>query len=507
MSSHQWHPSAQDGTLERLLGDSERAFVRGSNGGVGDMFLHLDFIVGKEEMMDRERVYLAWGMLRVLHPLLMCAVEVEGNDFDNAKFSFKVPRTLQDLIANANSALSYETHSREELIDRHMNGPRTHISNAHLSHLTISSSEAKYHIVMTGPHFTGDGTSLHQSTHDLLAILSSGKSNTDIKAELEALFTNASPSWSTLLPLPVEARLPLPTSRFARAATKVNFLQSRQREVGDHTLPRLPADPSRPLHTKFVEHTFTEEQSKDVLKKCKQHGVSINNMLIAICGASWSKLKEKERVAKNAERNLLPLMLYTAINLRPFLTPPSSVPTSIPPTYWFLPLTYYTLSLPSYPPSSDTIWHRARLAKSQTSRAVKSPFLTGRARIMAAQRNGSDIPSSSPFALAKNATLPEHSRSFSEPTPSKALLGVSLIGNLDNTYVRSEYSAASSAQGYAVTLHSVTTASKLKPGGLLLLAHTFGGRLWVQLFWDVNGFQEGVIESWWDGVVAGIGEL
>jgi len=85
MDTQGWCPSSTPNILERLLGDSERAFVRGSNGGVGDMFLHLDF-EAPEEMMSRERVALGWAIIRVLHPLLMCSVEVERGDFDQAKF-------------------------------------------------------------------------------------------------------------------------------------------------------------------------------------------------------------------------------------------------------------------------------------------------------------------------------------------------------------------------------------------------------------------------------------
>jgi len=129
---------------------------------------------------------------------------------------------------------------------------------------------------------------------------------------------------------------------------------------------------------------------------------------------------------------------------------------------------------------------------------------------MAALRNGSDSPSTSVMALSKSATLPEHARPYQEPTPSRALLGVSLIGNLDNTYIRSAYSmpaASSTGAPYPVRLQSVTTASKLKAGGMLLLAHTFGGKLWVQMFWDVNGFEAGVLEGWCNGVVDGVKEL
>jgi hypothetical protein len=85
---------------------------------------------------------------------------------------------------------------------------------------------------------------------------------------------------------------------------------------------------------------------------------------------------------------------------------------------------------------------------------------------------------------------PDNSALLTEPAPSLALMGLSLIGNLDATYVREEYPS--------IELLSVRTASRQKPGGLLLLEHTFGKKLWLQMFWDENGFKEGQIEKFWE---------
>lgn len=81
-----------------------------------------------------------------------------------------------------------------ELIFNYMNGPRT-LSNDHLSYLVISSSApssetissdgVEYDLMMCAPHYTGDGTALHQSTHDLLCILTSTQTNKDLQRELD----------------------------------------------------------------------------------------------------------------------------------------------------------------------------------------------------------------------------------------------------------------------------------------------------------------------------------
>jgi hypothetical protein len=81
-----------------------------------------------------------------------------------------------------------------ELISNYMNGPRT-LSNDHLSYLVISSSATssargssdgvEYDLMMCAPHYTGDGTALHQSTHDLLCVLMSTQTNEELRKELD----------------------------------------------------------------------------------------------------------------------------------------------------------------------------------------------------------------------------------------------------------------------------------------------------------------------------------
>jgi hypothetical protein len=186
-------------------------------------------------------------------------------------------------------------------------------------------------------------------------------------------------------------------------------------------------------------------------------------------------------------------MLYTAINLRPHL---SLHPA---PTYWFLALTYYTIVLPAFLPSSSGVfWHRARQVKAQTRKTVGSPFLVSRALEMA----GTRAERARGGAAVKVPSLEEVTGASSTlpPAPSTALLGLSLIGNLDATYVRTAYPT--------FELKTVTTASRQKAGGLLLLEHTFGGKLWLHLCWDVYGFgAERRVEKFWEGLQSAVEEF
>jgi len=369
-----------------------------------------------------------------------------------------------------------------ELVSNHLNGTRT-LSNDQLSCLVISQYDPtipEFHLFMCAPHFMGDGIPVHQSTHDLLVILASFKSDSELKQDLEDLLECNSSRWSTLLPPAFESLLKTPTSPLARAICKVNFLQAQQHEIGNHVLPRQQRGAKR---TWFLEHTFSEDQTRAILSICKSRGVSVNNAIFALCASAWAKT----RCGVDVDGNVMPVMMYSAINLRPFLQSTLS--------YWYLSITYFTVTLPSYAPkSAATFWNRARLAKKQTSRAVKSPFLLARALEMSIQR----AAASGPQAIIK-PQLPPHAR-VDPAAPSRALLGLSLLGNLDMIYVREKYERS------GVELISVTGAARQKEGGILFLVHTFGGRLWLQLCWDEAGFAEGVIEQWWKSVVSDVGE-
>lgn len=136
-----------------------------------------------------------------------------------------------------------------------MNGPRT-LSNENMSYLVISMGEslkenqgsevADYDLFMCAPHFTGDGTSLHQATHDFLTLLASVKEDAQLLQELEFPLNWVSncfacPCWLYIsltcaiqadkLPPAFETRCPQPRNIFARAVSQVNFLKTLEKEI------------------------------------------------------------------------------------------------------------------------------------------------------------------------------------------------------------------------------------------------------------------------------------
>ena len=94
-----------------------------------------------------------------------------------------------------------------------------------------------------------------------------------------------------------------------------------------------------------------------------------------------------------------------------------------------------------------------------------------------------------------------------QEVPSTALIGLSLIGNLDAIYTSSSSSK--------IKLKQVSTASKQRPGGMLLLEHTFNGKLWFDFVYDENAFRNaaedgdsgGLAEQFWESIGEGVEEL
>ncbi len=197
--------------------------------------------------------------------------------------------------------------------------------------------------------------------------------------------------------------------------------------------------------------------------------------------------------------------MYSALNLRPNLRAEKALNDS----YWFLAIGYFNIILPTFLPQSKdlskTFWHRARLAKEQSTVAAKSPMIVSRSRLMAEERgirarawakedddkaNGVWTPPPSSTSKAKTSEV---------KVPSTALIGLSLLGNLDGIYKHLNYGE--------IKLHTLTTGSRQRSGGMLLFGYTFVGKLWINIGYDENGFEERMVKKFWEEVVAGVDEF
>ena len=181
-----------------------------------------------------------------------------------------------------------------------------------------------------------------------------------------------------ILPCTLENNLPASTTPFKRVAAKIDFQLSQERLVGGQVFPRRK-HPERLTIVPTV--SFPEERTKAILKKCKEHGVSISAALFAICNVAWARMG-----VRNKE---LPTLMYSALNLRPYFT--RKPETGLRDSYWYLAIGYFNVILPSFLPAGAdaqraAFWLRARQAKEQSTRAAKSPLVASRTQEMAVER-------------------------------------------------------------------------------------------------------------------------
>jgi len=196
--------------------------------------------------------------------------------------------------------------------------------------------------------------------------------------------------------------------------------------------------------------------------------------------------------------------MYSALNMRPYLMADKRLNDS----YWFIAIGYFNVILPTFLPRSSeitsTFWHRARSAKLQSIKAVKTPMAISRCREMARERGArarvwAQEDDHKQVGTFKRPTVVAVDNQVKETVPSSALMGLSLLGNLDATYQHATFPE--------IQLHTLTTGSRQRPGGMLLFGYTFVEKLWVSFGYDKNGFQEDVVNTFWTRVTEAVDEF
>ncbi|KAG9043517.1 hypothetical protein FS837_009465 [Tulasnella sp. UAMH 9824] len=505
------------------MGDTELSYYLPSRAdGVNDMCMCIEFRAPRHLFAPR-RVLATWAVLLLRHPSLSARVippPSNGSpfrtDYSAARFSYAAPASPADAIRKAGTLVKFQRDvPRDGVLDTYLNGKRI-LGENRLSYLIFTENpsdtdeHAEYIFFICATHFTGDSVGYHKLANEFLTIIAGNKRGsistiTDledlVRKEWQARW--GSGSTAVVLPPPVEDRLPPVGNKLKKAIGRVNFLNSAREQIGGHTFPRRMGSKRRVTVQTF---TFDEFTSRAALHQCKAQGVSVSNALFALCALAWSRTQLQRGMELRAD---LPILMYTALNLRPYMLPLDS-------SYWMTALGFFNIILPSFLPRAEektswkalrsTFWRRARSARAQSNRSSKHPLLISRAREMARQRS----ETAQAFAVEDDAkelglsvprrVAPSPSRVVPQSTaPSAALLGLSHLGDLDGTYIHKDYSS--------IRVHSLTPAVRTRPGGLLLFGYTFAGKLTLNLVHDANGFKDGIFEAWWKDVLGGFDEL
>ncbi|GAA5981548.1 hypothetical protein JCM10908_004148 [Rhodotorula pacifica] len=525
--------------VSRRLGPTEASYYLGSRGegiegGVNDMYLHIGFRA-RTSIVTKERVLGAWSDILYRHPLLSATAEF--CDYSDIRFRMTPADSTATLHPRAVELCSFERgHEAKALIATYLNGPRT-LSDQCLSRLTKSipvvdhdfsdASEdgtiEEFDFVLFSTHFLGDGMALHSTAHEFFSLLTAGAHS------FIGALTSSRQARGVPAAMEDQLDVKLATSRFADAAARVDFGREQARQIGGHAFPKARLGTR---HTLVPTISYSPEQTKLALATCKAHGVSIANAMFALSTFAYLRSVKSERRDPK-----LPVLMYSALNIRPYLGKTADAPSD----WYHIAIGYYNIVLPSFLPSttppSATFWLRAQSVKKQTSKVIKSPFLTSRTLLMAKKRESQSIgwereadakkqqseeasiveglnglkthetaagaagkaSPSTASAAPSSKKQPSGSMTLPAKAPQTALMGLSMLGNLDGMYKHAEYSG--------VELHSLTTGSRQRPGALLLFAYTFAGKLWISLGYDSNGFERGVIEAWWKELLSGVGEF
>ncbi|EIW66292.1 hypothetical protein TREMEDRAFT_35234 [Tremella mesenterica DSM 1558] len=469
---------SQPTVQSRLLSDNELSyFLPSRQDGVNDMYLHHSLIAPRH-LFTIERILNLWAYLLLKHPLLASTVDIRS--WENVQFLYNPPASLEVALQKAEERLCI-IPSGGDIIDSYLNGPRT-LSPDRLAMLVITIpdhppspstsprysgdyDEEKYEVMLCATHYLGDGMALHTLMNDFYTLLASP--SIDFYDLIEPLL--ATPS---RLPVSLEDRLPQSRTRLEERIGVEEYQRSEKSLIGGQSFPMSKI--KRERKTVVPTLSYSERETKEILGKCKTNGVTIAHAVFALCSVAWSRLTEDCSS---------PCMFYSALNLRPQLTPSSD-------SFFHLAVGYFNIVLPSLLPSiptGDLLWHRAKETKRQTVKAVKSPFLISRARETNKIRRTRAVK----WAMIDDAQDKQKVETRTGPS-QKALMGLSMLGNLDTMYKHQSFPS--------IHLESLTTGSRQRSGGLLLFAYTFKGKLWFSLGYDMNGFEDGVIERFWEEV-------
>ncbi|KAL1412681.1 hypothetical protein Q8F55_000428 [Vanrija albida] len=504
--------------VRRQLSDNELSYFLPSRAdGVNDMYVHHN-LRAAPDALSLQRVRLAWALGLHRHPLLASAVELRA--YDDAVFAHAPPATLAQALEQGDQRLTFfeAADGPPDLVNAYLNGVRT-LSATMPAQLIIRRGTARgtdlsgawaheaddgldnAEVMLCTTHYVGDGMALHSFMNEFYGHLGGERTIDELQALLQAEVDAAVQAGSTALPPSLEDRIPL--SRWQRAAGEVAQRSADARLLGGQVLPAVRG---AQRHTIVPTRAYSREQTSRALATCKAHGVTIAHAVFALCAVAWGKYAGAGEATE-------PTMIYSALNLRPLM---HLVPARTSASFFHLAVGYFNVVLPSLRPAlppADVVWLRALQTKRQTVAAVKSPLAGATFRATSSARAArsrhwarfDDEAANPGLGLGlriKDRALPapagaekrdEQARPPPPPPAGKALMGVSMLGNLDGVYKHDAFPRTK--------LYSLTTGSRQRPGGLLLFAYTFAGKLFLSLGYDANGFKPGVIDAFWADVL------
>jgi hypothetical protein len=153
-------------------------------------------------------------------------------------------------------------------------------------------SEGKYEVMLCSTHFLGDGMALHTFMNEFYTLLESKHTVPSIQEEINSLLAQVNQSSNPSLPLPLEDRLPKlgNGSTLAGKVGKEELARSDSKLIGGQCFPGAKVKKER--RTVVPTFPYTPEETKRILKKCKENGVTIAHAMFALCNLAWARCTE-----------------------------------------------------------------------------------------------------------------------------------------------------------------------------------------------------------------------
>jgi hypothetical protein len=113
----------------------------------------------------------------------------------------------------------------------------------------------------------------------------------------------------------MESKLLTPTSwkKLGWSAASVEFKNDQAKLVGGHAFPRAKLGARKTL---VPTVSYDAARTKQILGNCKKHGVTIAAAAFALANAAFIRSVE----GTSREEKELPTMIYSALNIRPYLS-------------------------------------------------------------------------------------------------------------------------------------------------------------------------------------------
>lgn len=210
-----------------------------------------------------ERIRAAWALARLRHPPLAATLRMEPGAYDSARFVYAPPRSVADALKRSEAAMEFCELSKDALLDRFLNGPRT-LGPDRLAFLFVASEPGQesaaegvrnFDVMCCATHFLGDGMALNRFMNEFFELLG-GRVSADTDAaherttaEIEALLAAEwEASWGAaaraklanaerepeVYPRALEDSLPLPEKScgiLRAAAIKVDFENTQKKLI------------------------------------------------------------------------------------------------------------------------------------------------------------------------------------------------------------------------------------------------------------------------------------